>query len=261
MSVQQPFSWISAALSHTGRVRQANEDACLSLPERGIWAVADGMGGHAAGQLASQTVIDHLTQLSEPGTFEGFIEKARQALGEANTKLRREARSRSESIIGSTVAALLGFDCYAACLWAGDSRIYRLRGGRFELLSRDHSHAEELVRQGTLAREEAERHPAAHSLTRAVGAADEFELDSRVLELEDEDLFLVCSDGLYRELSDETIASCLMRNESVTATHKLVETAVEKGGRDNISVVVVQTNDTQRDITRTVLNPVIAGLE
>jgi protein phosphatase len=139
------FGWTSAARSDTGCVRQINEDAVLDCPERGLWAVADGMGGHAVGDLASRMVIETLSQVTDADDgLAGVIEQARKRLLDANAMLREEAARRQVARIGSTVVMLAARDGACAYLWAGDSRIYLLRRGRLVQLTRDHSHVEEL---------------------------------------------------------------------------------------------------------------------
>ena len=144
MSCDSEFHWTCAARTDIGLVRSRNEDAYLALPERGLWAVADGMGGHAFGDLASRAVVDALAGLAAPASMAGFINAARARLNEVNDALRGEARARSVPVMGSTVVVLLACGRETACLWAGDSRIYLVRGGRLQQLTRDHSQAEEL---------------------------------------------------------------------------------------------------------------------
>jgi protein phosphatase len=138
------------------------------------------------------------------------------------------------------VAALVAFEGHGVYLWAGDSRVYRFRQGRLRRLTRDHSQVEELVEEGLLAPEEAESHPAANVITRAVGGEENLEVDAEIVELAPRDLFLLCSDGLYKELSEADIAGILARTPSPRAARQLVDTALERGARDNVTALVVR---------------------
>jgi len=248
------FRWTSAARSDVGCVRQVNEDALLDSPERGIWAVADGMGGHAVGDLASRMVIESLSYMSADNGLAGVIADARERLIDVNAQLRTEAARRLVSRIGSTVVLLAARNGACAYLWAGDSRIYLYRNGRLVQLTRDHSQVEELKARGQLTAEEALHHPAQHLITRAVGALDTLELDESTVALKDGDTFLLCSDGLSNEVSEVEMASELAPGNCEWAAQRLLEIALERGGRDNISLVVAHAEDVQA-MDRTQINP------
>lgn len=250
------FGWSSSSRSHVGLVRQINEDACLDLPERGLWAVADGMGGHALGDMASRMVIETLGSLPAPESLTQFVTDAADSLQSVNRQLRAEAVLREVQIIGSTVVVLLAHGQYAACLWAGDSRIYLFRDGRLSQLTRDHSQVEELRFAGSISEEDALRHPARNLITRAIGAADILELDEEQLEVHDGDMFLLCSDGLSNEVTEQEIRSALIAGNCQQASETLVDLALERGGRDNISVVVARVEDLY-STEKTVLNPAL----
>ncbi|MGF6753642.1 PP2C family protein-serine/threonine phosphatase [Paraburkholderia sp. GAS42] len=254
MTCRSQFRWTSSARSDVGRVREINEDACLDQSGLGRWAVADGMGGHAVGDLASQLVIDTLSQLSPPASMKRFIAEARARLQVANTQLREEAARRHVQRIGSTVVVLLACDRFCGYLWAGDSRIYLLRAGQLRQLTRDHSQVEELRLMGHITDEEARNHPAQHMITRAVGAMDQLDLDEAVIEVADGDIFLLCSDGLCNEVTDQEILVALESVDCLHASDELVEIALARGGRDNITAVVVQAEDPAAS-DKTLLNP------
>src|ERR1700754_3423796 len=254
------FRWTSSARSDAGRVRDINEDACLDEPARGRWAVADGMGGHAVGDVASRLVIDRLRQLPSAasgtasnvasgiaqGTTQGMphnLAQARAELLTANQQLRDEAARRQVQRIGSTVVVLLACDRFCGYVWAGDSRIYLYRSGQLRQLTRDHSQVEQLRSLGVITEEEARHHPAQHMITRAVGATDVLELDEDAIEVADGDIFLLCSDRLSNELSDDEIADVLTSAQRENACSELVELALAGGGRDNITAVVVEAQD------------------
>jgi protein phosphatase len=235
-------------------VREINEDACLDQPDPGRWAVADGMGGHAVGDLASRLVIDALSRLASPVSLKTLIADARARLQSANREQREEAARRQVQRIGSTVVVLLACDRFCGYLWAGDSRIYLYREGQLRQLTRDHSQVEQLKSLGVLTDEEARNHPAQHMITRAVGATDQLELDDDAIEVADGDVFLLCSDGLSNELSDDEIGSVLSSTERAHASEELVELALARGGRDNITAVVVEAQDPDAS-EKTLLNP------
>lgn len=255
MTDSAPLHWCSAARTHVGKVRKLNEDACLERPEAGLWAVADGMGGHAAGDFASGAIVEALKQAPPTPDLEARIRQVTSSLDGVNEALCREARRRREQVIGSTVAVLLASDDrHAVVLWAGDSRIYRLRGRRLEQLTRDHSHVEELIARGVLKREEAGRHPASNAITRAVGVMEHVEYETRRFDVQDGDVFLLCSDGLYNEVAEDDMARALASGDCTQAADQLLQLALANRARDNITVVVVLAQDADQ-ATRTQFNP------
>lgn len=250
------FGWTSSSRTDVGLVRQINEDSCLELPARGLWAVADGMGGHALGDVASRMVVETLSSLPPPESLTQFITDAADSLQSVNRQLRDEAARRDVQIIGSTVVVLLAFKQNCSCLWAGDSRIYLLRDGQLRMLTRDHSQVEELLVSGSISEEEAALHPARNLITRAIGAADILELEEQTIEVKDGDMFLLCSDGLSNEVSEEDMRRTLITGNCRHAAESLVDLALENGGRDNVSVVVVRAEDLY-STEKTVLNPAL----
>ena len=234
--------WSSAQLTHSGNVRSVNEDACLSLPENGLWAVADGMGGHKAGDTASRHIVESLRVIPPPESLDEFIALTKQQLEGVNSALRQTSATRPGSdIIGSTVVVLLARDRKCACLWAGDSRAYLFRNNELKALTRDHSMIDELVRGGFVTPEAAPSHPEANVITRAVGGADELLLDLVTLDARENDVFLLCSDGLTKEVSEDEIAYVLTENDPMLVPEVLVARALDSGGHDNVTVVTVKT--------------------
>ena len=254
MSASTPFNWSSASRTHVGKVREINEDAYLECTARGLWVVADGMGGHAVGDVASCMVIDGLDNVPEPTSLKTYIDAVSDRLLSTNRKLREEATRRQVTVIGSTVVALLAFERRCACLWAGDSRIYLSRSGQLQQLTRDHSQVEELIAQGLLDRSRAEVHPASNTITRAIGASDHLELDTNVLELKDGDLFLLCSDGLTNEVNDNEIATEMVRGNCQQTVDNLLNCALNRGARDNVTIVALRADDSLQ-AAKTVVNP------
>ncbi|MDG4553634.1 MAG: serine/threonine-protein phosphatase [Candidatus Competibacter sp.] len=242
MTQQQTFKWSSAGRSHVGMVRAINEDACLVMPEMGLWVVADGMGGHEAGDIASQMLIENLQQIPPPLDWRDFLDAVRQRMQEVNQRLRQESAQRYQNrTIGSTVVVLLAYGAQCACLWVGDSRIYRLRDDQLQQLTRDHSHVQELVDQGLIAPEDAHRHPLANVITRAVGSADEMLIDEVIHPLCPGDMFLLCSDGLNKTVSDEEIGRLLIHSDHDCheAVKAFIHLALMRDASDNVTTVVV----------------------
>lgn len=237
MSTRDPISWTSHAVSHVGTVRKINEDACLDRPARGLWAVADGMGGHSAGDVASRAVVEALDAVPADGSLSSAAAAIEDALRSANRQLIRLARESDKHTIGSTAAVFVVRGRHGLCAWAGDSRIYRLRKGRFEQLTQDHAMVEDMVEVGLISRAEAESHPQANRITRAVGAAQDLYVDMDIYEVQPGDRFLICSDGLYKDTSSSELARVMRRNGDTAKA--AVDLALEHGARDNVTVVTI----------------------
>jgi serine/threonine protein phosphatase PrpC len=234
------FALSSAMATHVGAVRRHNEDAGLDRREIGLWAVADGMGGHAAGEVASQLIVDSLSAIEAPADPGGFLAEVRTRLSNANLKLIEEAARRGTPVVGSTVVVLLAHGEFFACLWAGDSRLYRLRNGELRRLTRDHSQVWEMVEAGVLDEAAAEHHASANIITRAVGAQPDLVLDKVSDRLAADDLFLLCTDGLSKMVPDREIAELLRGAPLPLIPEALIAAALARGGRDNVTVVVVR---------------------
>lgn len=244
-------TWKSAAQTDVGTVRKVNEDSFLNAPEVKLWCVADGMGGHAKGDVASQMIVDYLQNLVKPGRHPLSITQIEECLLAVNQRLFNMSVDQ-ESIIGSTVVVLILDEQRAHCIWAGDSRIYRLRQNRLTRLTRDHSQVEDMVQAGMLTPEEAENHPNANVITRAVGASDELELEVVSDILHPDDKFFLCSDGLNKVMEDGEIERALISMPLDSVTQTLIDTSLERKARDNVTVVVVNNHhrmdDTQPSI-------------
>jgi len=238
------FRWTSVSISHVGNVRSVNEDSLLDLPHAGLWVVADGMGGYQAGDVASQLIVDRLKQIDADFSIELAIEYVQQQLRESSRQLVEYAKqTKSGDTVGSTVVALLVREAMAVFLWAGDSRIYRLRNGSLQQMTRDHSAVEEWVAKGLLSRSEAENHPSANVITRAVGSHEELEIEAKYEALQDNDVYLLCSDGLNKELSDIEIESILSKGDIAEACESLIGTTLQRQARDNVSVVLIKFSE------------------
>lgn len=232
--------WSCAGRSDRGAKRKINEDSILLRPDAGIWLAADGMGGHEAGDVASAMVAAAVARVPAQGRLALLVDRVETALVNVNREIReRAARDFGGRTMGSTVVSLVASNRFAVCLWAGDSRLYRLRKGILEQLSSDHSEVQELVDRGLLSAEDANGHPNSNVITRAVGGAPDLHLDAVLVDVVAGDLFVLCSDGLYNELSAEEIRLALDPDIEQAADTLLAE-ALAKGARDNVSLIVLQ---------------------
>ncbi len=248
MNQQAKISWSSSSRTDVGMVRDINEDAYLDRPDLGLWAVADGMGGHTAGDVASGMICEALNAVSPPKALSEFLDEVESRLLRVNAKLRAIAKGNESQTIGSTVAALIARERHAVCVWAGDSRIYRCRGGQIVQITQDHALVEELVEKGILTRLQASSHPQGNLVTRAIGATDTLKLDLEIVELQPGDIFIICSDGLDKEVSPSEMLETAQRENERSLSDTLVDLALSRGSRDNVTVVTVQIsgNDTTR---------------
>lgn len=239
-----PAGWCSTFVSHRGAVRAENEDSFLEAPDLGLWAIADGMGGHEAGQMASATVVHALDKMPPTASPAAAEASVRELIDRANERLQALSQQAfGGRIIGSTVAVLIlrhdGASCL--CLWAGDSRIYRLRHGRLQRLTRDHNRTEELIAEGVIQPAEADSHPLVNVITRAVGARVDVDLDRRTESLEASDRFLLCTDGLYRTVTEDEMAGVLTRSDCQDAANELLALSLSRDPTDNVTLGVVQS--------------------
>jgi serine/threonine protein phosphatase PrpC len=234
------FTWRSAAATTRGNVRSHNEDAVLELPEAGLWLVADGMGGHKAGDVASNAIVMALSAMRRHARPSVLLDEIEDRLAAVNDRLYRASFEDGAGVRGSTVAVLVALERHVLSLWAGDSRIYRCRAGQLTQHTRDHSETQEQVDEGRLSAEAAEKHEASNVITRAVGGARELFLDIELTELQHEDCFLLCSDGLYRELPKSDLQKHLNGMDPVAMCDALIRQTLMGQCRDNASAVVVR---------------------
>ncbi|HTV89334.1 MAG TPA: protein phosphatase 2C domain-containing protein [Stellaceae bacterium] len=229
----------SHGLSDVGLVRPRNEDAFLDRPERGLWAVADGMGGHAAGDEASAAVVAALAALTPPADLEDFVDEVKTRLLLTDRALRARAASLGTgAVIASTVVTLLAYGDDFACVWAGDSRLYQWRAGELSRLSSDHSRVQELVNAGLLTETAAGLHPEAHVVTQAIGAG-RLTFGTRAGMLRAGDRFLLCSDGLTNLVADSEIGRELGMASPRDAAERLRDLVLARGASDNLTIVVI----------------------
>ena len=235
----------SYAITHGGAVRQLNEDAHVEINSHNLWVVADGMGGHEAGEVASQLVVDVIRTTVEKLRLEDLtVSHIVSAIEDANKQLNQySAQYLSNKTAGSTVTALFVKNERYYILWAGDSRAYLLRNGKLTQVSRDHSQVNDLIDEGMISVEEAKNHPLSNVITRAVGVMDEVKVDVIEGEINKGDIFLLCSDGLTGELSDEDICLSLEPSSIIDSGMALMHSSLVRGAKDNVTCILVKYDD------------------
>lgn len=236
---------MTAALrTDVGRVRKQNEDAAYMDEERGIYVVADGMGGHLAGEVASQMAIDAIKHMAQRH-HAASISVLRDTVCTAHEAIFAHARKNQNcSGMGTTISAMWRGGRYMYIAHVGDSRIYRLRGGELEQITQDHSLVEELVRARIITRAEARNHPRRNIITRALGTPGENAPDMLATDVKKGDLWLLCSDGLTGMVSDEEITDVLTGDESLDIkADTLIKMALAAGGRDNVTLILCRSEE------------------
>ena len=238
--IARNFTWSSAAVTARGNVRAHNEDAVLERSDAGLWAVADGMGGHNAGDVASNAIVAALSAMHRHARPSQLLDEVEDRLHAVNQQLYTSSMRSGNGTSGSTVAVLVALERHVLSIWAGDSRIYRRRGQQLAQITRDHSEVQEMLDEGVISSASAARSEASNVITRAVGGADELFLDVEVTELRDGDCYLLCSDGLYRELPDNVLLQTLGRKDPDNACALLLSQALSGACKDNVSAIVVR---------------------
>ena len=239
-NTSKALSWHSHGITNVGKVRKHNEDSMLERPETGMWVVADGMGGHAAGDVASQMIVNSLKKVHEGLSLERYIDDIEDTLISVNKKLIDKANeSAKRTTIGSTVVMMLTYDKYCIYLWAGDSRLYRLRDSELRQMTTDHSQVEQYVEQGLISREEAAVHPHGNMITRAVGATPNFFLDMDIQEMKKGDRYLLCSDGLTKHTEDYEFQEILGNGTAEEICKEMIDMTLDRGAGDNVTAIVI----------------------
>lgn len=233
-----PLRLDSVGGTHVGCKRKNNEDSLCLRPERCLWAVADGMGGHENGEWASAQITETLERLIVPEDFDAACTAIADAVHQANAAIFAEAQTRGVRM-GSTVVVIYLHDGRFALFWVGDSRGYVLRDGTLHQLTRDHSQVQAMVDKGLITPEEAAGHPMGHVLARAVGVQSGLELDVIADDAEPGDVFLLCSDGLTARLSDDDLAVMLSDRASQETLDRMIATTLERGAPDNVTAILV----------------------
>jgi serine/threonine protein phosphatase PrpC len=248
ITIRRPIRWMSNAESNVGTVRKINEDSILSKPEIGLWVVADGMGGHEAGNVASKMIVDALAVLESAKHLNTVVDNIENTILDVNQRLLEYSDIMLEGrVVGSTFVCLVIHDQVGVCLWAGDSRLYLYRGNELSQLSRDHSEISELLQLGTITEEEAVNHPDSNVITRAVGTNNDLYVDIELFGVQLGDTFLLCSDGLYNSVNKEMLQTQLALKDSKESVDGLIQCALQNGASDNVSAIVIKGS--RQDLT------------
>lgn len=247
MSNNRHFSFETGQATNVGCVRQINEDNLLSRPDFGLWVVADGMGGHAAGDFASMTIVRELNSIGVAGSAGDLQVRFMERLERANELIAGHAADLDQGTIGSTVVSLLIHGCNYACIWSGDSRAYLLRDGMLTQQSEDHTEVRALLRAGSISEAEAANWPRKNVITRAIGVGERPDCDIVSGELQVGDRFVLCSDGLTEHLADDEIARCVAAQPPQQACDAMIAETLQRGGRDNVTVIVIRCHPQAED--------------
>lgn len=239
LGIKAPLHGYAVGLTDAGRIREENQDAFFINEDLGIFAVMDGAGGMSDGARASALVKEALGTITNPQSAEDLFNQFEARVIDAKGHIEQAAARASGARMGTTIAALLISGTHFVCLWAGDSRVYRCRQGRLEQLTTDHTEAQELVDKKVLTAEEAKRYGRGHVITRAIGSGIDLELDIVSGNLRPADRFLLCSDGLTGHLDDAVIGTLLMDGAAQSSASGLLKGALDSGGSDNVTVVIV----------------------
>jgi serine/threonine protein phosphatase PrpC len=242
---QSPISFqvSSHGVTDVGHVRSKNEDSILVNENENIWIIADGMGGHHAGDFASQTITNNLSLFKQHASLDDSILLLEENILNSNSVIRKKSLTLGRNAtIGSTVVCVYIWNNFLFTFWAGDSRLYRFRNAGLGRLTEDHSYVEELVRMGKIEAGDAEAHPAANVVLKAVGIDDNLRLDFEYFELQDGDIYIICSDGLYKDLDEDEIGPIIESNpEDMTAlSQALLASSLNAGGTDNTSIITMK---------------------
>ena len=241
--LEAPFIFETGAASDTGRVRNHNEDSFMTQPESGVWVVADGMGGHHAGDFASRTIVESVATVGRPVSAPDLQARFMDRILRAHQAIQAQSARLNGATVGATLVGLLSFDRHFACIWSGDSRIYLHRQGQFAQVTVDHTEVNELLRTGAITQEQAATWPRRNVITRAIGVHEMPMTDERSGVLVDGDTFLLCSDGLTEHVEDPEMADTLARMGAQEACDALVQLTLERGAKDNVTVLVVRCRD------------------
>ena len=238
------LTWTSAEATDVGAKRKINEDNMLSRPDIGLWVVADGMGGHAAGDVASQELVKAMTQLKASPDLADFVDAIEDKLLAVNYQLRKHGQEAlGGRTLGTTVVSLFLLDTMGACVWAGDSRAYLYRDGELTRISHDHSAVQEMIDAGMITHEQAAYHPHRNVITRAVGGSESLYPDVRVFTVKAGDWYILCSDGFYNELNEDVIAAHLVEKTPQESVAILMEKALANGALDNVTLIIIKVEE------------------
>lgn len=242
-----------AGLTHKGMVRAHNEDSICVLTEIGLWAVADGMGGHSAGDVASGIIAEELGSTGVAISAQDQRARVLERLDRAHRRIRDHAAANNLRTVGATTAALLIHESQLSCIWAGDSRIYLSRDGELTRLTRDHSEVAQYVAAGMMTESEARTAPRRNVITRAIGIGEEAQPEMVTGPAKPGDRLLICSDGLTEHVEDAELADVLADTMPVAnVADWLLSETLRRGAKDNVSVIVVEFHGADDPDTRDV---------
>jgi len=245
------FQISSHGVTHTGHVRSKNEDSILVHADEHVWIVADGMGGHHAGDFASQTITNNISLFKEHPSLDDSILLLEENILNSNSIIRKKSfKLGRNATIGSTVVCIYIWQNLLFTFWAGDSRLYRYRDDKLERLTEDHSYVEELVRMGKIEARDAEEHPAANVVLKAVGIDDRLTMDFEYFEIRENDIYIICSDGLYKDLDEGNIAPIIGANseDMIKLSEELLSSSLDAGGTDNTSIITLRAYQKEDDV-------------
>ena len=245
------FQIYSHGVTDTGHVRTKNEDSILVHEDENVWIVADGMGGHHAGDFASQTITNNLSLFKQHASLDDSILLLEENILNSNSIIRKKSSKLGRNAtIGSTVVCVYIWHSLLFTFWAGDSRLYRFRDSKLERLTEDHSYVEELVRMGKIEAKDAEEHPAANVVLKAVGIDDQLCMDFDYFEMREDDIYIICSDGLYKDLDEEKLVPIIESHpEDMTKlTEALLAASLDAGGTDNTSIIAMKICQKEADV-------------
>lgn len=237
-----PAGILSAFRTDVGKVRANNQDAPIVSEKLRLYGVADGMGGHKGGEVASTSARDDLLRELEGKT--PSVAALSGAIEEVNRQIyHQQEHDDALTGMGTTLSVLWMSDNFVYIGHVGDSRVYLLRDGEFKQMTLDHSLVEQLVREGVLTEEEAQNHPMRNIITRAIGTDESVEVDVVVEERRKGDLWLACSDGLHGLVDDRQMRDALRQYAPEKAANVLLKAALDAGGRDNVTLVIVHDGE------------------
>ena len=250
---QSPISFqiSSHGVTDVGHVRSKNEDSILVNDDENVWIIADGMGGHHAGDFASQTITNNISLFKQHASLDDSILLLEENILNSNSIIRKKSSKLGRNAtIGSTVICVYIWNNFLFTFWAGDSRLYRFRDANLERLTEDHSYVEELVRMGKIDARDAEEHPAANVVLKAVGIDDLLCMDLEYFELRDGDIYIICSDGLYKDLAEYKINTIIESNldDMTELSQALLASSLDAGGTDNTSIITMKISQKEGNV-------------
>lgn len=231
--------WTAAVATHTGKIRSHNEDAVLERSADHLWVVADGMGGHEAGEVASTRLVDHLREVAFAAQPADMLDRVEDVIDLVNSELLEYSRATLNGrTVGCTVVVMSIAGPLGWVLWAGDCRLYRARDGVLTILTEDHTRVAELLRDGTISSQTARQY-SANVVTRAVGVTADLRLDCAIFPVQSQDRFLLCSDGLYNSLPHGEIVRHMTGRVPHGAADAMLQVCLEGEAKDNVSLIVI----------------------